>query len=298
MFRQVVFVALALALTVVNIINADSCGNPAIKPSVARSELIELLSGKAPAKIIGGTEARPNSWPWQVSVQNAGGSHRCGGSIINNQWILSAVHCCVDRGITDSPLNVKIRVGSHNLRSSTESKARTYSVSKVIPHVGYTEHPVPDQDFCLYKTSEPIVFSNEVSPVCLGEPSDNVVGRKCWVTGWGKTVAAWWASGSNILRQVDVSIVDQNSCDAKYRSLPPPNNGLYVSDKMLCAAAAGKDSCQGDSGGPFVCQNADGSYNLVGVVSWGVGCAAPGIPGVYAKTSIALDWIASTISDN
>ena len=59
---------------------------------------------------------------------------------------------------------------------------------------------------------------------------------------------------------------------------------------MICARYPGRDSCQGDSGGPFVCNN-DGKAVIVGVVSWGSGCAKPDIPGVYARTTHVLPWI-------
>ncbi|OQV12710.1 putative Transmembrane protease serine 6 [Hypsibius exemplaris] len=273
----------------VNWINAGfgvpGCGQQTIPPNLSR------FSGKiSSSRIVGGTEAKPNSWPWQVSLQQ-NGRHLCGGSLINSFWILTAAHCC---GQPQRPEIYTVRVGVHSLQNRTHG--RTYQLSKVIIHPQHQSHPVPEQDFCLLKTRQPVVFSDTVRPVCRAFESDGPIGRTCWVTGWGKTAASAWASGSDVLRQVDVVITEQLACDRKYKTIP--NEKLYVSDKMICAEGGGKDSCQGDSGGPLVCQDAAGAYNLVGVVSWGYGCASPGFPGVYAKTATALAWITSSINAN
>ena len=64
---------------------------------------------------------------------------------------------------------------------------------------------------------------------------------------------------------------------------------------MLCAQEAGTDACNGDSGGPLAVEGEDGSYFQIGVISWGWGCAIPGLPGVYANLTANLPWLKEII---
>jgi secreted trypsin-like serine protease len=90
---------------------------------------------------------------------------------------------------------------------------------------------------------------------------------------------------STTLLQVALPIVSQTQCRQVYRGL---------TDNMLCAgySQGGKDACQGDSGGPFMCY-VKGRWQLTGIVSYGHGCAKPGVPGVYARVNRYLSWIQS-----
>ena len=96
---------------------------------------------------------------------------------------------------------------------------------------------------------------------------------------------------SNNLLKVEVPYVDEKTCEDDY-------TGYTISEKMICAGEKGKDSCQGDSGGPLVAYDENNSAVLVGVVSWGIGCAYEGYPGVYARVSAFVDWINQTIERN
>jgi secreted trypsin-like serine protease len=91
--------------------------------------------------------------------------------------------------------------------------------------------------------------------------------------------------------KVEVPYVDEKTCEDDY-------TGYTISEKMICAGEKGKDSCQGDSGGPLVAYDENNSPVLVGVVSWGIGCAYEGYPGVYARVSAFVDWINQTIERN
>lgn len=296
-----------------------ACGQAPVAPNL--SAFRTLIAGFSPVakssgRIVGGTVARAHSWPWQVAMLRKNGGQICGGSILNSQWVMTAAHCCVAYAAV--PSSYQIRVGAHNINAgpSTEPNAKTHDLSRLVVHPSYRARPVAHNDFCLLKVAEPIVFSEHVTPVCLpeGDGSDEAPGTKCWVTGWGSTSPARGDFESFIrevkaadtvknvklasratpaLYQVAVNITPQDVCSRAY-----PN---YITPEMICGAAPGKDSCQGDSGGPFVCQKpavngVEQPFKLVGVVSWGSGCARPTHPGVYARTSTASNWIFQTLS--
>ena len=133
-----------------------------------------------------------------------------------------------------------------------------------------------------------------IRPVCL--PMDDQMdysGRSATVTGWGTTSSG--GKTSTVLRGVDVTVLSNNDCRTKY-SYP----SSWITDQMLCANApekeGGKDACQGDSGGPLTISSSSShsnqeQFDLIGVVSWGIGCGHPKYPGVYARVSKQLRWI-------
>jgi len=279
---KVVVLALAMIATV-----SAQCGVPAIQPVSRLDAIIAHLTGKTDGRIVGGIEARAHSWPWQVALVRPGSNHFdgqfCGGSIISNNYILTAAHC-----VGGAASSINVLVGAHNLASSSESSARVHTVSRIIVHPSYAGG---DNDFALLQLTNAITFNDQVSPVCLPGASDGPAGAKAFVTGWGSTAQRPGREQRNFptnLRQVDQVIVDQEECKRIYAA-----RGFPITAAEICGRAPGKDSCQGDSGGPFVAQVAGGPFKLVGVVSWGLGCADAKYPGVYSRTSTVLSWINS-----
>ncbi|XP_066274542.1 trypsin-like [Branchiostoma lanceolatum] len=222
-------------------------------------------------RIVGGSEATPGAFPWQVSLQQ-NGYHFCGGTLLNSQWVLSAAHCQM------SASSMTVVAGDHDL-SRNEGTEQSRQVQQVIPHPNYNDNTL-NNDIMLIKLSSPVTLNSRVSPASL--PSSMVAdGTMVTVTGWGNTRA----SGSNYpdrLQKVDVPVVSRSTCNAANAY------GGEVTAKMFCAGYmdGGKDSCQGDSGGPVV-----RSGTVYGVVSWGYGCAQRNYPGVYAKVNRFTSWI-------
>ncbi|KAM3872970.1 trypsin-1 [Diretmus argenteus] len=226
-----------------------------------RSLVFVLLIGAAFAteedKIVGGYECAPYSQPHQVSLNS--GYHFCGGSLVNENWVVSAAHCYKSR--------VEVRMGEHNIRV-TEGHEQFISSSRVIRHPKYSSYNI-NNDFMLIKLSKPATLNAYVQPVAL--PTRCAPdGTMCKVTGWGNTMSS--TADKNKLQCLDIPILSHADCNNAYPGM--------ITNTMFCAGylEGGKDSCQGDSGGPFVCNG-----ELQGVVSWGYGCAEKNHPGVYAK---------------
>uniref|UniRef100_A0A3B4G388 Zgc:100868 n=1 Tax=Pundamilia nyererei TaxID=303518 RepID=A0A3B4G388_9CICH len=241
---------------------------------------------KLNTRIVGGQVAPVGSWPWQVSLQRFG-SHFCGGSLINSQWVLTAAHCF--ETITSTGLTVNL--GRQSLQGSNPNAA-SRTVTQIIKHPNYNSG-TNDNDVCLLRLSSPVTFNNYISPVCLAASDSSFYsGVNSWVTGWGNIGEGVSLPSPQNLMEVEVPVVGNRKCNCNY--------GVgSITDNMICAgfSAGGKDSCQGDSGGPMVSKQS-GRWIQAGVVSFGEGCARPNLPGVYTRVSQYQTWINSQISFN
>ncbi|GJQ82344.1 hypothetical protein Trydic_g5054 [Trypoxylus dichotomus] len=216
-------------------------------------------------RVVGGIDADIADHNYQVSLQYFG-SHVCGGSLVSPDYVVTAAHCTY--GAT--PYGVTARAGSSVLGSG--------GYFAVV--ITFTEHPnfdywSVDYDISVIRLKASLPLSDLINVITL--PSEGLhlpAGTEAVVTGWG-TISEG-GSISTQLQAVQVPLVGQEECRAAYGGINE------VTDRMLCAGVVdgGKDACQGDSGGPLT---VDGV--LVGVVSWGVGCARPEYPGVYANVA-------------
>lgn len=248
-----------------------------------------FMSGRAD-KIVGGEDVAIEDYPWQVSLQltpGYGGGHFCGGTIIYDQWILTASHCLLwdtDDGDVELTPDM-VRVGAGFTAMDNPSQGDYYTVEEIILHPEYTTS-ANRFDIALIKLADEIDFDHPgKAPVGMvsqedadnGETDQGVMTK---VSGWG----ALYSEGPspNILQAIEVPIITSGT------NYPPS----YITPDMIMAGASGQDACQGDSGGPMVIDDGAGWYKVAGVVSWGVGCGSPGYPGVYARVSYFEDWLA------
>jgi secreted trypsin-like serine protease len=244
--------------------------------------LLYAVPARAQTRIVGGTEATPGAWPWQARITYFG-SAWCGGSLFDRQWVVTAAHCVSGRSLTA----FQIILGDHDATRS-EGTEQTFTAAEIQVHPSYNSG-TQDSDVALIRLSSAATLNTRVALVTLAQaPGDNALmnaGTDAITTGWGATSEG--GSGSNVLRQVTVPIVSNTTCNSSVAY-----NGLITAN-MLCAGrqAGGVDSCQGDSGGPLVVRAPDGIWRLVGIVSWGYGCAEPNKYGVYTRVVNFTNWI-------
>ena len=236
-------------------------------------------------EIVGGTNTTIEANPWQVSLQSSSGSHFCGGSVLNANWILTAQHC-----VESGTFSGRIMAGSTSRNGSSTQQLR--SVSQVVLYPGYVDAS-KGKDVALLRLSSPLTLNGTTvraipivtaADASAGVTAPGVVAR---VTGWG-TLTSGGSTLPTTLQTVDVNILSNTPAQSSYPS-------ETITADQLAAAAPGKDSCQGDSGGPLsVVKN--GVRVLAGVVSWGYGCADSRYPGMYARVSSFETWINSNIN--
>ena len=170
---------------------------------------------------------------------------------------------------------------------SNDGYEQVIAIEKIIIHSSYDKDG-QDNDIALIKLKDPIKYNDRALPVCL-PTQDLSAGTECYISGWGALNEG--GSGPAVLHQAKVPLVNYNTCKNMYRGY-----GMDITPRMRCAGytAGGIDSCQGDSGGPLVCK-VGGRWHLMGVVSWGVGCARVGVYGVYAATVNLKSWILNSM---
>lgn len=216
-------------------------------------------------------------------------THRCGGAILNNQWIATAGHCVDDLLLSQ----IRIRVGEYDFANVLEPYAYVERGAKkkvVHPHYNFFTY---ENDLALVQMDEPIDFQPHIAPICLPPDRIEMVGRNATVTGWGRLSEGGILP--SVLQEVKVPIVSNDACKNMFLSA---GRHEYIPEIFMCAGyeEGGRDSCQGDSGGPLQVQGDDGKWFLAGIISWGIGCAEPNLPGVCTRITRFKDWILKTIS--
>ncbi|XP_055850332.1 trypsin beta-like [Episyrphus balteatus] len=219
-------------------------------------------------RIVNGRSASILEYNYQVSIQQDG-FHFCGGSIIGRKWILTAAHCLRDIIAKNQQSSLRVYLGSSSWASGGVAKA----VKWVKNHPDYNAKTM-DFDVGIMELDSDIMYSSRMKPVNICS-NTIAINRPVDASGWGK-LNETSESLPTLLNAVTMKFVPTADCAS----------GAYnykageITDSMICAIGPGQDSCQGDSGGPLV---TEGTNNQIGVVSWGNGCAKPGLPGVYCK---------------
>lgn len=229
--------------------------------------------------IVGGFTVDISKVPYLVSLRYKG-IHSCGGSILSDHVIVTAAHCLF---FHTGPQSLTVAAGSS---TRIPMSGQELQVARYILHPLYKLGTHYDYDVAIMVLAGQLSFNDRVQPIPLRDslPKDNT---KALVSGWGHLVEGGFGGNSNELQAAEVDIFPNSKCTEGY--------GDVITDRMVCAGVeeGGVDACQNDSGGPL---EVDGE--LLGIVSWGKGCAQKGFPGVYSSIPSLRSWIIETTKNN
>ncbi|KAE8594473.1 hypothetical protein XENTR_v10019660 [Xenopus tropicalis] len=243
------------------------------------------------SRVVNGQEVAPHSWPWQVSLQyiyDGYWYHTCGGSLIAPNWVLTAAHCI------SSENTYRVQLGKHNLQQFNDGQ-ETIGVIGLFNHPQWNPNNLANGfDISLLKLEREVDYSDTIKPGCL-PPAGYILPNQfgCYVTGWGYLQTEGPPSAT--LQQGLLKIVDYATCRRLDWWF------INVKTSMICAGGDGNvASCYGDSGGPLNCKNADGVWEVHGVVSFGSasGCNINKKPSVFTRVSDYNSWIDQIMVNN
>ncbi|XP_029434135.1 chymotrypsin-like elastase family member 3B [Rhinatrema bivittatum] len=268
---------LKLLVPILLVAGAYGCGQPTYVPN---------------ARVVNGENARPYSWPWQVSLQyqkDGAFHHTCGGSLIAPNWVLTAGHCI------SSSRTYQVVVGEYD-RSEEEGAEQRIPVNAgdIFVHPRWNNFCVAcGNDVALIKLSRNAELNDKVKLGCLA-PAGEILANEypCYISGWGRLATN--GALPNILQQALLAVVDHAHCTQRDWW------GSTIKDTMICAGGDIKAGCNGDSGGPLNCQAADGRWHIHGIASFvsSLGCNALKKPTVFTRVSAFNSWVEETIANN
>ncbi|XP_045488884.1 chymotrypsin-2-like [Pieris rapae] len=237
-------------------------------------------------RIVGGKDATPGIAKYLVSIRARNRNqewHHCGGSILNEEYVLTAAHCLYKKRADE----LSIVAGSHKLNEGGER----YKIKKLVIHEKYSK-PTIKNDIGVVQIEGKLKYNDKVQPIELLKEMAPV-GKKCLLTGWGyvnfnrKTVP-------NNLQMLEFKTISNDDCTkqfkrSRYRIFVPVDAG------QLCVKRPkNSGACKGDSGGPLVIQDEKNKTVQIGVVSWGIPCTAE-FPDVFASVHGFYNWIQGKI---
>jgi len=247
---------------------------------------------KPEGNIVGGSEALKYAYPWMAALL-IDRKHFCGGSLISDQYIVTAAHC------TDKANEITILLGTHNIKASKEVEdgRQIFNITRshIFQHPEYNGNTI-SHDISILKLPEPITFTDRIRPVCL--PNRYFIPRffddeAAKVSGWGKNSDN--AAGVHpTLKEADVKVLSNGICRNTFR-------GIITGNQICIETKRDASPCKGDSGGPLMVKRNGplGPYMMiVGIVSFGSLTCERGLPVGFTRTSAFLDYINQVTGSN
>nr|XP_053632780.1 uncharacterized protein LOC128688562 [Cherax quadricarinatus] len=276
--------------------NHVCCRRPVYKPRRQRytcglRNAAGLLGRVKTAHFVEG-DADFGEYPWQAAIlrrKDGQIMYQCGATLIDDRHVLTAAHCM--EGL--HPSQLKVRLGEWDVSGQSEFYTHVeLRAAGVYSHPEYYKGNL-NNNLAVVRLEAPIDFSAypHITPVCLPDEFSDFTHQRCHATGWGKDAFGSEGKFSQVLKEVELPILEDRQCEATLQQTRLGRDFALYEGNLCAGGEAGRDTCQGDGGSPLVCRGPDKRVQLAGLVSWGLGCGRPGVPGVYVEVAHYLDWI-------